>query len=68
MGGVSLAQAFPIAVRVENSLIQASKIASKPPMPIFLDIQPNMPLNIPPFTPLPVVPSQEILIAGVAGH
>ena len=57
MGGVSLPQAYDIAIGAENSLIQAGKIAPRPPMPIFLDIQPNMPLTIPPFNPLLVVPS-----------
>ena len=32
-------------------------------MPIFLDIQPNMPLAIPPFNALPIVLSQEITVA-----
>ena len=64
IGGVSLPQAYDIAIRAENSLIQASKIAPRPLMPIFPNIQPNMPLTIPPFNPLPAVPSQEITIAG----
>ena len=64
MGGVSLPQAYAITIRAENSLIQVGKIAPRPPMPIFLDIQPNMPLAIPPFNPLPIVPSQAIAVAG----
>ena len=63
MGGVSLLQAYDIAIRAEDSLIQASKIALRPPMPIFKYIQPNMPLTIPPFNPLPIVPSQETIVA-----
>lgn len=57
MGGTSLPQAFAIAVTAENSLIQAGKIAPRPPMPIFPNIQPNMPLQVTPFNPLPVVSS-----------
>ena len=33
-------------------------------MPIFPNIQPNMPLQMPPFNPLPAVFSQEIVVAG----
>ena len=64
MGGVSLPQAYNIAIRAENSLIQAGKIALRPPMPIFPDIHPNMPLTIPQFNQLPAIPSQEIVVAG----
>ena len=64
MGGVSLPRAYDISIRAENSLIQVGKIAPRPPMPIFADIQLNMPLAIPPFNPLPIVPSQEIDVAG----
>lgn len=35
MGGNTLPQAFDIAVRAENCLIQAGMIARRPPMPIF---------------------------------
>lgn len=55
MGGVSLPDAFEIAIRAKNSLIQAGKLAPRPPMPIFPQIHANIPLQIPPFTPLPVV-------------
>ena len=64
MGGTSLPQAFVITVRAENSLIQVGKITPLPPMPNFPNIQPNMPLQIPPFHTLPVVSSQEIIALG----
>ena len=32
---VTLPDAYDVAVRAENSLIQAGKIAPRPPMPIF---------------------------------
>lgn len=35
MGGASLPGAYDIAIRVENCLIQAGKIAPRPPMPLF---------------------------------
>lgn len=57
MGGVSLSNAYEIAIKEENSLIQLRKITPRPPMPIFLDIQPNMPLQIPSFVPFPVMPT-----------
>lgn len=44
MGGVSLPDAFEIAIRAENSLIQVGKLAPRPPMPIFPDIHSNVPL------------------------
>lgn len=35
MGGFTLPNAYDIAIRAENYLIQASRIAPRPPMPIF---------------------------------
>ena len=64
MGCVSLPQAYNINVRDENSLIQVGKIAPRPPMPIFPNIQSNMPLIVPPLNALPIVLSQEIVILG----
>ena len=60
MGGNSLPQSYETAVRAKNCLIQAGKIAPRPPMPIFSDIQSNMPLVIPPFAALPTVPALQI--------
>ena len=57
MGGNSLPQSYETTVRVENCLIQARKIAPRPPMPIFPNIHPNMPLIIPPFGTLPTIPA-----------
>lgn len=64
MGGYSLPQGYDIAIRVENSLIQTGKIAPRPPMPIYLDTQPNTPLVVPPFNPLSIIPSHEIIVVG----
>ncbi|XP_059064494.1 uncharacterized protein LOC131856653 [Cryptomeria japonica] len=55
MGGVTLPTAYDISIRVENSLIQVGKIAPRPPMPIFPDIQSLMPLQVPPIAAIPVV-------------
>ena len=60
MGGNSLPQSYEIAVRAENCLIQVGKIAPRLPLPIFPDIQSNMPLVIPPFATLPTVPTLQI--------
>lgn len=54
MGGNTLPVAFDVAVRAENSLIQVGKIAPRPPMPIFADLQPIIPI-VPPV--IVVVPS-----------
>lgn len=57
MGGVTLPTMFDIAIRAENNLIQADKISPRPPMSIFPDIQPSMSIQIPPISPLLVVPA-----------
>lgn len=62
MGGVSLPDAYEVAIREKNYLIQAGKIAPRPPMPIFPEIQPSMPLQIPPFTPFPTVPMLSVFV------
>ncbi len=62
MGGVLLPQAYSIATKAKNNLIQVGKISPRPLVPILLDMQPDMPLVVPPFNALPFVPSQEITI------
>lgn len=57
MGGISLPQAYAIAIRAENSLIQAGKIAPRPALPIFPTIQPLIAMQIPPLTVIPAVPA-----------
>lgn len=59
MGAVTLPTTYDVAIRIENSLIQARKIAHRPPMPIFPNIQPLMPLQVPPIAMLPTVPILE---------
>jgi hypothetical protein len=63
MGGISLPQSYGLAVRSKNCLIQAGKIAPRPPMPIFPDIQSNIPLIMPPFATLPTTPALQIAAA-----
>lgn len=53
MDGNTLLDAFDISIRVENCLIQASKIAPRPPMPFFSEIQPSIPFQIPPIAIVP---------------
>ena len=38
MGGHTLLDAFDIAVRAENNLIQAGKLPLRPPMPYSIEI------------------------------
>lgn len=68
MGGVSLPDAYEVAIRSENCLIQACKIAPRPLMPIFLDIQPNMPLQIPPFAPFAAIPALSTVVLAAASQ
>lgn len=58
--------AYETTIKAENILIQAGKISLRSPMPIFSDIQPNMPLQIPSFAPLPVVPTLQAIAQIVA--
>ena len=44
MGGTTLPRAYDMAIRVENTLIQGGKIAPRPPMPLFPEIQNHQPL------------------------
>ena len=43
MGGDTLPNAYDIAIRAENILIQGGKLAPKPPMPFFLDVPNHQP-------------------------
>ena len=38
MGGVNLLDAYEIAIKAENVLIQGGRLAPRPPMPFILDI------------------------------
>lgn len=44
MGGDTLPDAYEIAIRVENILIQGKKLAPRPPMPFFPDIPNHQPI------------------------
>lgn len=57
MGGVTLLADYDISIRAENNLMQDGKIAPRPPMPIFPDIQPLMPLQVPPIAAILLVPA-----------
>jgi hypothetical protein len=52
MGGVTLPTTYDLAIKAENNLIQVGNISPRPPMTIFLDIHPSMPIHIPQITPL----------------
>lgn len=55
MGGDTLLAAYSVAIRAENSHIQAGKIAPRPPMPIFPTFQP--PMQLPPLVVIPSAPT-----------
>lgn len=55
MGGTSFPEAFDTAIRAENCLIQVGVIQRRPPMAIFLSLQPIAPAQVPPFTPIPTI-------------
>ncbi|KAH9308959.1 hypothetical protein KI387_036870, partial [Taxus chinensis] len=39
MGGITIPMAYSIAIRAQNCLIQAGKLAPKPPMPLFPSLE-----------------------------
>ena len=53
MGGDTLPNAYEIAKKEENILIQGGKLALRPPMPFFLDI----PNHQPTIAPIPTTPT-----------
>jgi len=52
LGGQTLPEAYGYAVRAENNLIDAGKLPSRPPMPMFLEIT----LPLPQEAPNPIAP------------
>jgi hypothetical protein len=63
MGGNTLPVAYDLAIRVENTLIQAGKLAPRPPMPLF----PEIPTQVPTVAPIPTTStSQPLVVAPVA--
>lgn len=64
MGGTSLPQAFDIAVKAENCLIQAGMIDRRPLMPIFPSLQPIAHVQVPPFTPIPTILAPQASTSG----
>lgn len=59
MGGTTLPGAYDMAIRVENTLIQGGKIAPRPPMPLFPEIQNHQPS----IAPIPTASSSQPLAA-----
>ncbi|XP_059073533.1 uncharacterized protein LOC131874261 [Cryptomeria japonica] len=57
MGANTLPTRFDVPVRAENSLIQVGKIAPRPPMPFFADIQPIIPVFPPIIVVVPSFPA-----------
>ena len=51
MGGDTLHDAYDIAIKVENILIQGGKLAPRPPMPFF----PNVPSHQPTMAHVPTM-------------
>ena len=57
MGGDTLPNAYDIAIKVENILIQGGKLAPRPPMPFF----PDVPNHQPAMAPLPTTSTSQSL-------
>ncbi|KAH9298487.1 hypothetical protein KI387_030169, partial [Taxus chinensis] len=58
MGGITLPDAYAIAIRDENFLIQASKLAPRPPMPLYPDMGNPNPNQTPTIAPIPALRNQ----------
>ena len=58
MGGDSLPNAYDIAIKLDNILIQGGKLAPRPPMPFFPDV-PNHQLAM---APLPTTSTSQSLV------
>lgn len=54
IGGLTLPVAYDIAIRTKNNLIQDGKLAPRPFMPIFPEVQPFIPIQIPPIATIHV--------------
>ena len=68
MRGNTLPVAFDTAIIAENNLIQAGKIAPRPSMPIFLELQP-VPEVVPTLTsisPIQVLPAFDTSLSNLA--
>lgn len=61
MGGTTLPATYDLAIRVENTLIQASKLAPRPPMPLF----PEMPTQVPTVAPIPIASTSQPLVVAL---
>ena len=55
MGGNTLTDAYEVAIKVKNTLIQGGKLSPRPPMPLFLD----MPTQQPVVAPTPTISTSQ---------
>ncbi|KAH9289236.1 hypothetical protein KI387_033353, partial [Taxus chinensis] len=58
MGGTTLPGAYDTAIRAENCLIQAGKLAPRPPMPLYLDMGNPTTSQAPELNPIPTPRNQ----------
>ncbi|KAH9331807.1 hypothetical protein KI387_003915, partial [Taxus chinensis] len=58
MGGTTIPVAYSIAIRAENCLIQAGKLAPRPPMPFFPSLESPSTSQVPILAPIPTPRNQ----------
>ncbi|KAH9311994.1 hypothetical protein KI387_027029, partial [Taxus chinensis] len=58
MGGITIPMAYSIAIRAENCLIQAGKLAPRPPMPLFPILESPNTNQAPNLAPSPIPRNQ----------
>ncbi|KAH9299879.1 hypothetical protein KI387_044102 [Taxus chinensis] len=58
MGGTTLPAAYSIAIRAENCLIQAGKLAPRPPMPLYPNLENPCTSQAPTLAPVPTPRNQ----------
>lgn len=60
MGGITIPVAYNIAIRAENCLIQAGKLAPRPPMPLFPSSESPSTNQMPILAPIPTSRNQNL--------
>ncbi|KAH9331943.1 hypothetical protein KI387_004051, partial [Taxus chinensis] len=58
MGGTTIPAAYSIAIRAENCLIQAGKLAPRPPMPLYPNLENPSTSQAPTIAPIPTPRNQ----------
>ncbi|KAH9311596.1 hypothetical protein KI387_026631, partial [Taxus chinensis] len=58
MGGTTIPMAYSIAIRAENCLIQAGKLAPRPPMPLYPNLENPSTSQAPTLAPVPTPRNQ----------